>query len=174
MAHDHQRRGRDGGRRRVHGGHRPADVDVTATAYRPGAILAGMTIPVEDRMAIHDLLALHGHLSDAGAFDRMDEVFSHDVVYDMESFGFGSVRGLASLREMASRMGDQTPVGHHVTNIVITFDDANSAHVLSKGIGIRADGTVGSVVYADVVRRLPDGWRIVSRRISARRTPLMP
>jgi hypothetical protein len=133
-----------------------------------------MEIHVEDRLAIHELLALHGHLSDAGAFDRMDEVFSADVVYDMESFGLGAVRGLDAMRELALKLGDANPVGHHVTNIVVTFDDANSAHVLSKGIGVATDGGSGSVVYADVVRRLADGWRIVSRKITARRTPLMP
>ena len=133
-----------------------------------------MTISVEDRLAIHELLALHGHLSDAGAFDRMDEVFSLDVVYDMESFGLGSVQGLAALGDMAWQIGDRNPVGHHVTNVVITPDDADNAHVLSKGIGVNKDGTTGSVVYADVVRRLPDGWRIVSRKITPRRTPLMP
>lgn len=133
-----------------------------------------MTISVEDRLAIHELLALHGHLSDAGAFDRMDEVFSPDVVYDMESFGLGSVQGLAALGDMALQLGDRNPVGHHVTNIVITPDDADTAHVLSKGIGINTDGTTGSVVYADIVRRTPEGWRIVSRKVTARRKPLMP
>ena len=42
-------------------------------------------------------------------------------------------------------MGDANPVGHHVTNIVITRIDDRSARVQSKGIGIKADGTAGSV-----------------------------
>jgi hypothetical protein len=71
-------------------------------------------------------------------------------------------------------MGDQNPVGHHATNVLITFAEGETAHVRSKGIGIRADGTSGSVLYEDVVRRSADGWRIVSRKITARRTPLTP
>jgi hypothetical protein len=54
-------------------------------------------------------------------------------------------------------MGDQNPVGHHATNVLITFAEGETAHVRSKGIGIRADGTSGSVLYEDVVRRSADG-----------------
>jgi hypothetical protein len=120
------------------------------------------------------LLALHGHLSDSGEFDRMDEVFADDVVHNLESFGAGTVAGRDALREMAIALGDRNPVGHHVTNIVVTPVDVDVAHVRSKGIGIMADGTCGSVVYDDVVHRTPAGWRIVNRRITARRTPLVP
>ncbi|WP_329010123.1 nuclear transport factor 2 family protein [Micromonospora rifamycinica] len=35
---------------------------------------------VEDRLAIHELVALHGHLMDSGEFGRMDELFCADVV----------------------------------------------------------------------------------------------
>jgi hypothetical protein len=55
------------------------------------------------------------------------------------------------VREAAIAFGDANPVGHHVTNIVTTPVDARSARVRSKGIGIKADGTAGSVVYDDVV-----------------------
>ena len=58
------------------------------------------------------------------------------------------------------------------TNIVITQIDERSARVRSKGHGIQADGTTGSVVYDDIVTRRPDGWRISYRKVSARRTPL--
>ncbi|MDR0344448.1 MAG: nuclear transport factor 2 family protein [Nocardiopsaceae bacterium] len=133
-----------------------------------------MTMSVADRLAIHELIALHGHLSDAGDFGRMDEVFAADVVYDLADFGGGVVQGRDALRDMALAMGDRNPVGHHVTNVVITVADGETAQVRSKGIGINADGTSGSVVYDDVVRRLPDGWRIVSRKVTARRQPLVP
>ena len=133
-----------------------------------------MTISLADRLAIHELIALHGHLSDAGEFHRMDEVFADDVVHNLESFGLGSVQGRDALRDMAIAMGDRNPVGHHVTNIVVTPVDFDLAHVRSKGIGIMADGTCGSVTYDDVVRHEASGWRIVNRRVTPRRTPLVP
>lgn len=134
----------------------------------------GMTISVEDRLDIHELIALHGHLSDAGDFDRMHEVFAADVVCDLEDFGLGLVRGRDALRDTALAMGEGNPVGHHATNVVITAVDDDVVRVRSKGIGIRADGTSGSVVYEDVIQRTVGGWRIVSRKITARRVPLTP
>lgn len=133
-----------------------------------------MAISVEDRLAIHELLAQHGHLVDAGEFDRMHEVFVADVVYDLTAFGLEPVLGREALCELALKLGDRNPVGHHVTNVVITAADGDRVEVKSKGIGINADGTSGSVVYDDVVRRTADGWRLVHRRIAVRRTPLVP
>lgn len=133
-----------------------------------------MTASIEDRLAIHELVALHGHLTDAGEFDRIDEVFTDDVLYDLEDYGLGQVHGRDALRKISLSMGDQNPVGHHVTNVVVDFRDDDTAGVRSKGIGIRVDGTSGSVVYDDTVRRTADGWRIARRKVTARRTPLTP
>jgi hypothetical protein len=46
------------------------------------------------------------------------------------------------------------------------------AKTRSKGIGIRADGTAGSVVYDDTVTKRDGAWRITSRTITVRRKPL--
>jgi SnoaL-like domain len=77
-----------------------------------------------------------------------------------------------AVREAAVALGDANPVGHHVTNIVITSIDDRSARVQSKGIGIKADGTAGSVVYDDIVTRQPGGWKISYRKVMARRAAL--
>jgi hypothetical protein len=124
-------------------------------------------VNVEDRLAIHELLALHGHLVDAGEFDRLGELLTPDAVY-------AGIRGFEALTEASEQLGDGNPVGHHVTNIVVSEDPDGTVRARSKGIGIYADGTAGSVVYDDVLRRTPDGWRIASRTISPRRTPLTP
>lgn len=129
-------------------------------------------LSAQDRIDINDLINLHGHLTDAGDLDRMDELFTQDVTYDVADFGLGSLHGLAAIREAALALGDNNPVGHHVTNIVITGIDDHSARVRSKGIGIMADGTTGSAVYDDVVTRLTDGWRISHRKVTARRASL--
>lgn len=131
-----------------------------------------MTLTEQDRSAICDLINLHGHLTDAGELDRAGELFTDDVTYDLEDFGAGALHGTAALLEAALALGDANPVGHHVTNIVITPIDAHSVRVRSKGIGITADGTAGSVVYEDVVTRRPGGWKISYRKVSARRAPL--
>ncbi|RDI49339.1 nuclear transport factor 2 family protein [Nocardia mexicana] len=133
-----------------------------------------MAISTADRLAIHELLALHGHLSDAGDFDGMSEVFADDIVYDMTEYGAGLVRGRDALRDLALELGDGNPVGHHVTNVVITATDGDTVLVRAKGIGVTVEGTVASVTYDDIVRRTPEGWRISHRRVVPRRTPLTP
>ena len=133
-----------------------------------------MTLPIEDRVAIHELVSLHGHLMDGGEFARMDELFTADVIYDLSAFGAGKLHGFAAITEASLALGDANPVGHHVTNIVVTEDDDGTVSVRSKGIGINADGTAGSVVYDDIVRKEAAGWRIAYRKVTIRKTPLRP
>jgi SnoaL-like domain len=132
-----------------------------------------MTLRIEDRLAIIELVGLHGHLMDNGEFDRLGELFSTDAGYDLTDFGAGVLHGIEAIREAALALGDGNPVGHHVTNIVIGQQQADgSVPVRSKGIGIAKDGTTGSVVYIDEVRQEPAGWRITFRAVIARRQPL--
>jgi ketosteroid isomerase-like protein len=109
---------------------------------------------------------------DAGRLDEAGELFTADATYDLDDFGGGSLHGTAAIRAAALAVGDANPVGHHVTNIVITAIDDRTAQVRSKGIGIKADGTAGSVVYDDIVTRQPGGWRISYRKVTGKRAPL--
>jgi hypothetical protein len=131
-----------------------------------------MAFSYEDRIAVTDLICLHGHLVDSGELDRMPEVFTPDGTYDVTDFGVGSLEGLAALREAAPAMGESNPVGHHVTNIVLTELADGRVRARSKGIGTNADGTSGSVTYDDVVTRGDQGWRISHRKIRAHRATL--
>lgn len=131
-----------------------------------------MALTDRDRIQITDLVNLHGHLTDSGDLNRMAELFTSDVTYDLTDFGLDSLHGPTAIHEAALALGDANPVGHHITNIVITELDERSAQVRSKGIGIKADGSSGSVVYDDVVIRDADTWKINYRTVSARRTPL--
>ena len=131
-----------------------------------------MTLSWEDHVAINELIALHGHLCDSGELDRLDEVFTADVTYDVSDYGFGILRGLASNRAAALALGDRNPVGHHVTNVILTEQGPGLVHAHSKGIGVTTDGQCGSVTYDDVVVRGEQGWRISERIVRARRVPL--
>ncbi|MFB6816523.1 nuclear transport factor 2 family protein [Streptomyces sp. NPDC056347] len=126
-----------------------------------------MTLGAEERLAINELLALHGHLVDNGETDRLDELVTEDVVYDASALGHGELRGLAAFRDMArSRAGAKNgPVGHHVTNIVLTEAGDGRVHARSKGIGIAADGGCGTVTFEDEIVRGERGWRVSRRRI---------
>ncbi|WP_131742546.1 nuclear transport factor 2 family protein [Actinomadura roseirufa] len=131
-----------------------------------------MPLTAGDRAAIADLIARHGHLVDAGELDRLGELFTEDVVYDVTDLGAPPIVGLAAVRDAALALGAGNPVAHHVTNVVVTEAPDDRALVHSKGLGIGADGSCASVTYEDTVVRLSQGWRIAHRRIEARRTPL--
>lgn len=53
-----------------------------------------MALGIEDRLAVMELIALHGHVIDDGELHRLDELFTDDIVL---------------------AMGALNPVGHHVT-----------------------------------------------------------
>jgi hypothetical protein len=131
-----------------------------------------VALSVEDRFAVHELIALHGHLMDAGEFHRLPELFSPDVVYDLRPFGAGQLHGCGEIAGAARQLGDGNPLGHHVTNIVVTEDADGTVRAVSKGLGVTTGGTVGSVVYQDVLCRTEQGWRICHRTVLPRRRPL--
>jgi hypothetical protein len=118
---------------------------------------------LSDILAIHELLALYGHIIDSREWQRVGELFTPTSVYDMSAFGLGVVHGAAAIRELWSRPGAAHPLAHHATNIVIGEAEDGSVHVLSKGIGVGEGGRVGSVVYRDVVSKGPQGWRFLTR-----------
>jgi ketosteroid isomerase-like protein len=131
-------------------------------------------LDVADRQAITEVIALHGHLVDAGELERLDEVLTEDVVYDVRGVsdvGGGVLRGLAANRAAALELGDRNPVGHLVTNTVVT-EEGGSVVARSKAIAILGDGRAGTATYHDTMLRTPAGWRISHRVIEARRVPL--
>jgi hypothetical protein len=126
-------------------------------------------LEVADTLAIHQLLALYGHIIDEREWQRVDELFTADAVYDMTEFGLGRVVGAAAIRALWSRPDASHPLAHHATNIVISEDGDGRVHVLSKGLGVGANGRVGSVVYRDLVERTAAGWRFTARSAQLRR-----
>ena len=128
-----------------------------------------MTLAPGDRAEITELLARHGHLFDDGEFDRLDLLFTASVRYDVTAFGGGVLQGIEAIRAATLALADRNPVGHHVTNVVLTEQPDGSVRARSKGIGIYADGTAGSVTYDDEIVRTGDGWRIDARTVAPRR-----
>ncbi|RFS83885.1 nuclear transport factor 2 family protein [Actinomadura spongiicola] len=131
-----------------------------------------MDVTHEDRAAITEVLHLHGHLCDAGELDRLDEVFTPDVVHDLSGLGRPPLRGVAACARAARELGAGNPVGHHVTNVVLTALGDGLVGARSKGIGVGADGTCASVTYEDTLVRGADGWRIRRRAVVPRGVPL--
>ncbi|MFF2550226.1 nuclear transport factor 2 family protein [Nocardia sp. NPDC058058] len=129
------------------------------------------SITTADRIAIHEVIALHGHLIDDGEWDRLGEVFTADIVFDITDYGFGTLRGLDAMLDLVRGVhGDENQaLGHHVTNTVVVGQAGDTVSARSKGLGIASDGGAGTAIYEDTLRREPQGWRISYRKAIARR-----
>lgn len=134
-----------------------------------------MSLTADDRLAIHEVIALHGHLSDAGAYERFDEVFTPDLVVDATALGLAPLPAQDPSRPRldmyiaaAHRHGPDGPLAHHVTNVIVR-EDGDGALAWSKGIALNQDGSVASFTYEDQLVRTSQGWRIRHRKVSARR-----
>jgi hypothetical protein len=131
---------------------------------------ASPAIELADRFAIHELLALYGHLIDEREWTRLAEIFTDDVVFDASDFGAEVVNGRDRLVEVWSRPDAGHPLAHHASNIVLLGSAGpDSIDVLSKGLGVGPNGRVASIVYRDVVRQTDSGWRIARRTATLRR-----
>jgi 3-phenylpropionate/cinnamic acid dioxygenase small subunit len=129
-----------------------------------------MALSTEDRLSIHELISLHGHLTDDRQYDRLRLLFTDDAAYDVSAYGLGVVQGLDGLTRLFVQRPGTQPVGHHVTNVVIDPDGGDTATVRSKGLAVMADGIAGTVTYDDVVVRTHAGWRIARRTVIPART----
>jgi 3-phenylpropionate/cinnamic acid dioxygenase small subunit len=128
-----------------------------------------VSLDVADRLAIHELLALYGHLIDEQRWNELDQVFADDLIFDASDFGTEITYSRADLVTHWARSDTPHPLAHHATNLLVAEDADGTVRVHSKGIGVGDAGRVGSVTYDDVVVRTPVGWRIASRRAVLRR-----
>jgi SnoaL-like domain len=127
-------------------------------------------LSVEDRLAIQELVALHGHVVDDRRPEDLHLLFTADAVYDVRDYGLDRVTGLPALQRLCAERPGEQPIGHHVTNVVVTELPDGRVGVRSKGLAVMADGRAGTVVYDDVVIGTDAGWRIAYRTIRKPRT----
>lgn len=129
-------------------------------------------LSAEDKWAIGETISLHGHLFDESQLERLDELFTADVVYDLTDFGMAPLHGIDEIRRATLELGAANPVAHHVTNLIITGVDGDCVRTRCKAIAVNADGSCGSSTYIDTLRREDGGWRLSHRVVLARRAPV--
>lgn len=125
----------------------------------------------DDRLEINETLSLHGHIFDTGQLDRLEEIFTPEVVYDLSDAGVGTFEGIAAIRHATLKLGARNPLAHHLTNVVIEDGERDLVTVRSKGFMIMANGALESVNHLDTLRRHNGRWRISRRVITAQRAP---
>ncbi|AYF77942.1 nuclear transport factor 2 family protein [Nocardia yunnanensis] len=132
-----------------------------------------MALTLEDQSEIFRVLSLYGHLIDERELDRLGEVYIEGGEYDASSYGLISVpEGLA---RMVLQLGDNQPIAHLMGIApVIVESGTDTALVHSKGLGLRADGTVTALTFHDRFDRTALGWRIRHRAAYPRKVAITP
>lgn len=132
-----------------------------------------MTLSVEDRLDITQLLNLYGHVVDLREWHRMEELFVADAIFDSTDLGGERVQGRDAILARWKKSRNH-PLAHHATNILILQDEDGTVRTQSKGIGVGFKGRVGTITYYDVLRRTEHGWRMAERTAKAMRPQPRP
>lgn len=132
--------------------------------YRPGFEVQETMGRAEDLAEINAVAALYGHLIDSKQWQRMDEVYTSDAIYDGSTSG--AHEGLTAIIEYLSTR----PTSIHLCSNVSVDVDRDMASGAAKYIVIRSDMSMSAGDYTDVWRRTPNGWRLSQRTSRARIT----
>ncbi|MEE4453219.1 nuclear transport factor 2 family protein [Novosphingobium resinovorum] len=121
--------------------------------------------PIEDRLAIQDLLVAYAHAVDSlHDLDGICAVFVEDAQFDLSGIGFPSLTGHAQIRGFfADTFAAMAGQAHYLTNFAITAYDGDTASIRAYVTGMgkyKAGGgiTVNGRYYFDVVRT-GQGWK---------------
>jgi hypothetical protein len=124
-----------------------------------------------DRLEIHQLVNLYGHVVDERQWGRVAELFTDDALFDASEAGGSVLTGWRAVAEHWADPATRHPLAHHATNIVIGARDGESVAVTFKGLGVGYRGRVGTLVYDAAAVPAPGGWRFARLSASLRRPP---
>lgn len=121
--------------------------------------------PIEDRLAIEDLMVAYAHAVDSlSDIDGICDVFTEDADFDLSGINYPSVKGHAGIREFFTGVfAGMAHHAHYLTNFAVTAYAGDSATMRAYviGMGRGKDGsriTVHGRYYFDVVRTSA-GWK---------------
>jgi ketosteroid isomerase-like protein len=122
-------------------------------------------IPIEDRLAINDLMVAYCTAVDSlHDVQAVCDVFTEDAVFDLSGIGLLKAEGHEGIRSFfAGVFGGMSHHAHYLTNFAMTTynGDTASARAYIIGMGRAKDGnevTVHGRYYFDV-RRTIIGWK---------------
>ncbi len=122
-------------------------------------------LSAEDIVEINQLLAEYGHVVDDHAWQRADQVFADDFVFELGD-GLPDLHGITDI--VATFKGRNT-YAHHTTNVVVTEDHDGNVVVHSKLLCFPNEGPPFTGDYYDIVTRTAAGWRLSRRRSELRK-----
>jgi hypothetical protein len=120
-----------------------------------------------DRLELHELPGRYGDAIDDRDWDRLDDIFTADAVFDLTDLGARRCEGLDDIKRFMDQEAEH-PRTHLMTNIYV--DEAPTGVQLRfRIVALLGDGKVGSASYYDDVVKTPSGWRVSNRVVTLRR-----
>jgi SnoaL-like domain len=141
-----------------------------------------MKLTPEDLIELIHIQNLYGHVLDRFLWDKLDEVFAPDGVFDPSNVGLPIMRGLDEIREKLIPL-EEGPDGKNVhshigTNpAVIDVGEDGIVKMCCKYIVSAENDHISFGEYEDDCVKTDKGWRIKYRktkRISANHAPFIP
>lgn len=118
----------------------------------------------EDHIEIHQVLADYGHVVDDHDWDRADQVFTDDVVFDQGPGG----TVLNGISEITATFKGRNMYAHVTTNTTLREESDGTVSAHSKFIGFPNEDPPVTGDYYDQMVRTPAGWRLQHRRAEVR------
>ena len=120
-----------------------------------------------DRLELHELPGRYGDAIDDRDWNRLDQIFTEDAVFDLTDVG---ARRLVGIDDIKAFMDTEArhPRTHTMTNIYV--DEVDGAVKLNfRIVALLPEGKVGTASYYDDVVKTADGWRVQNRVTTLRR-----
>jgi ketosteroid isomerase-like protein len=117
-----------------------------------------------DHTDIHQVLADYGHIVDDHDWDRAEDAFVTDVVFETGS-GQPVLHGIV---DIVATFKGRNAYAHHTTNVTLAENDDDTVHAHSKLLCFPNEGPPFTGDYYDTLVRTPAGWRIAHRRSEVR------
>ena len=112
-----------------------------------------------DRLELHELPGRYGDAIDDRAWDRLDDIFTTDAVFDLTDLGAPRCEGLAAIKQFMDQEA-QHPRTHLMTNIYVD----ESAHRRAAEIQDRRTPGRGQGRHCLVLRRRHQDPRRLARQ----------
>jgi len=124
------------------------------------------SLTIEDRLALHELIARYAHLLDLGGVDRLGEIYAQDARFTVAALDV-DICGLPALIDFFRDTMAVSTVRHVITNVFTeaTGKDTADLHAYLQIVddATKAITTVG--VYHDNCVRTSAGWRVAVRNV---------
>jgi 3-phenylpropionate/cinnamic acid dioxygenase small subunit len=123
-----------------------------------------------DRLELHELPGRYGDAIDDRDWDRLDQIFTDDAVFDLTDLGSLRLEGLPEIKRYMDEDANH-PRTHMMTNIYVD-ETPEGVTLRFRIVALLPERRVGTASYYDDVVKTPAGWRVKHRVITLRRRPL--